>query len=142
MGLRTANDKSMSMHLAIGLRVMVCDNLAFSGALIALKRRHTAGLDLTRELAGALDRYQEGVFRLRDGVERLKSTTVSVDQAKVLVYDLFRQRLVSVRLFTPVTETLAATAQHGGLNHWWVHNAFTPSSRPCRLARPSAPPPA
>jgi len=125
IGLRTANDKSMSIQLAIGLRVMVCDNLAFSGDLIALKRRHTAGLDLSHELAGALDRYQEGVLRLHNGVERLKNTTISVEQAKVLVYDVFHQRLVPARLFHPVTQTLSETGRPDGLTHWGVHNAFT-----------------
>jgi hypothetical protein len=125
IGLRTANDKSMSIQLAIGLRIVVCDNLCFSGDLIALKRRHTARLDLPLELAGALDRYQEGVLRLHDGVELLKDTPISIEQAKVLVYDVFRQRLVPVRLFYPVTQTLSVTVRDYGLNHWWVHNAFT-----------------
>jgi len=46
LGLRTANDKSMALQLAIGLKILVCDNLCFAGDLIALKRKHTAGLDL------------------------------------------------------------------------------------------------
>ena len=81
-------------------------------------------MDLS-QLAGALDRYQEGVLRLHDGVERLKSTTISVEQAKVLVYDVFHQRLMPARLFHPVTQTLSEAVQHDGLTHWEVHNAFT-----------------
>ena len=50
----------MALQLAIGLKILVCDNLCFAGDLIALKRKHTAGLDLPRELAQALDRYQRG----------------------------------------------------------------------------------
>jgi hypothetical protein len=125
IGLRTANDKSMSLQLAVGLRIIVCDNLAFSGDLIALKRKHTKHLELEQELAGALDRYQEGVTRLHGGVERLKTIAISVDQAKVMVYDIFRQKIVPVRLFQPVTQTLAVSAQEYGHNPWWVHNAFT-----------------
>src|SRR5262249_11154560 len=68
IGLRTANDKSMALQLAIGLKVLVCDNLCFAGDLIALKRKHTAGLDLPRELARALDRYQAGLLTLRAGM--------------------------------------------------------------------------
>ncbi len=107
------------------MRVLVCDNLCFSGDLIALKRKHTKHLELAQELAGALDRYQDGVSKLHNGVERLKATAISVDQAKVMVYDIFRQKIVPVRLFNPVTETLYATLRHQGLNTWWVHNAFT-----------------
>ncbi len=61
IGIRQANDKSMSIQLAIGLRVFVCDNLMFSGDVIALKRRHTSKLDLGKEISEGLDRYQQGV---------------------------------------------------------------------------------
>src|SRR3989442_2776261 len=42
MGIRTANDRSMALEIAVGVKVFVCDNLAFSGDLIALRRKHTA----------------------------------------------------------------------------------------------------
>ena len=46
LGLRTANNKTMSLSMIAGLRVFVCDNMAFSGETIILRRRHTRGLDL------------------------------------------------------------------------------------------------
>jgi hypothetical protein len=39
IGLRTSNDKSLSLQLAIGHRVTVCDNMLFAGNLIALHRK-------------------------------------------------------------------------------------------------------
>ena len=42
IGIRTANDKSLALQLAIGYRVFICDNMAFHGDLIALRRKHTA----------------------------------------------------------------------------------------------------
>jgi hypothetical protein len=56
IGLRTANDKSMSIQLAVGMHVFVCSNMTFASDLIALRRRHTARLDVPRELAGRLGR--------------------------------------------------------------------------------------
>lgn len=50
LGLRTSNDKTFCIQIAIGARVIVCDNLLLSGELIALKRKHTAKLDLVEEL--------------------------------------------------------------------------------------------
>ena len=50
IGLRTSNDKRFSLQLAVGMRVFVCDNLVFSGDLIALRRKHTRGLNLPRRL--------------------------------------------------------------------------------------------
>lgn len=125
LGLRTSNDKSLSITLVAGLRVYVCSNLCLSGDLIALRRKHTSRLDLPRELADGLDRYQAGVSQLQGGVERLKEAEISVTHAKALVYDIFRQQIVPVRLFRPVTQTLMASIEQHGLNQWGVHNAVT-----------------
>ena len=69
LGLRTANNKTMSIQLCAGLSVFVCDNLAFRGDMIALRRKHTSGLNLRVELAGAVLRFQghfglSGMFQL------------------------------------------------------------------------------
>ena len=75
IGLRTANDKTMSLQIAVGFRVFVCDNLVFAGDVIALRRRHTSGLNLVREIAQAIDRYQDGVLSLERGThEQLMQT--------------------------------------------------------------------
>jgi len=57
LGLRTSNDKSFAIQIAIGARVVVCDNLMLSGELLALKRKHTAGLELVEELTASVRRY-------------------------------------------------------------------------------------
>ena len=105
IGLRTSNNRQHAISLAIGSRVTVCDNLVFAGDLIALKRRHTKLLNLTAELATGLDRYQTGMVALYDGIERLKATPVQAGEAKQLVYDIFRQKIVPLRLFSPVVES-------------------------------------
>src|ERR1043166_7927270 len=56
LGLRTGNNKTMSLQLCAGLSVFVCDNLPFRVDLIALKRKHTSGLNLRAELAEAVVR--------------------------------------------------------------------------------------
>src|SRR5207245_7555427 len=59
LGLRTGNNKTMSLQICAGYRVFVCDNLAFRGDLIALKRKHTSGLNLKEELTLSVLRFQE-----------------------------------------------------------------------------------
>jgi len=126
IGLRTANDKSMALQLAIGLKVLVCDNLCFAGDLIALKRKHTAGLDLSRELARALDRYQAGLLTLRAGMHRLKATALTAQDAKAWFYDLFAQRLLPLRYFPQVVQTYHdVTVPRYGATLWALHNAIT-----------------
>src|SRR5689334_9277131 len=41
LGLRTANNRTMSIQICAGLSVFVCDNMVFRGDLIALNRKHT-----------------------------------------------------------------------------------------------------
>ena len=57
IGIRTSNDKSLALQLAIGYRVFVCDNMSFAGDLIALRRKHTGNLDLHKEFAEGIGRY-------------------------------------------------------------------------------------
>src|SRR5712691_4667091 len=89
LGLRTANNKTMSIQLCAGLSVFVCDNLAFRGDMIALRRKHTSGLNLRIELAGAVLRFQEHFGRLADEVEPLKERDLPDVEAKAMIHDAF-----------------------------------------------------
>src|SRR4051812_42575055 len=59
LGLRTANNRTMSIQICAGLKVFVCDNMAFRGDLIALRRKHTSGLNLREELFSAVLRFRD-----------------------------------------------------------------------------------
>jgi len=124
IGIRTSNDKSLALQLAIGYRVFVCDNMSFAGDLIALKRKHTANLDLHKEFAEGIGRYVRDYRRLQDDIQVWKDTSVSHERAKTLIYDIFVQKIVPVRLFHPVINAYQA-AMHQGQNLWTLHNAFT-----------------
>ena len=124
IGVRTSNDMSLALQLAIGYRVFVCDNMSFAGDLIALKRKHTANLDLHREFAEGIGRYVRDYRRLQDDIQIWKETPVSPERAKTLIYDIFLQKIVPVRLFHPVVSAYQATL-HQGQNLWTLKNAFT-----------------
>src|SRR5216683_1154408 len=72
MGIRTSNNKTMSIQICAGLSVFVCDNLVFRGDLIALNRKHTAGLHLRTELNHAILRFQDHFGRLTGEIATLK----------------------------------------------------------------------
>src|SRR5208282_5670792 len=72
LGLRTANNKTMALQMIAGLRIFVCDNMAFSGETIILRRRHTSGLDLIPELVRSLDEYDRHYRKLKDEVDLLQ----------------------------------------------------------------------
>src|SRR5207302_5765949 len=101
IGIRTANDKSLALQLAIGYRVFICDNMAFSGDLIALRRKHTGNLDLHKEFAEGIGRYVREYPKLQDNINWWKERTVTKERGKQLIYDIFKQRLVPLRLFHP-----------------------------------------
>src|SRR5437899_8411695 len=41
LGMRTGNDRTMTLQMLTGLRIFVCDNMAFSGDQIDLTRKQT-----------------------------------------------------------------------------------------------------
>jgi len=131
LGLRTANNKTMSIQLCAGLSVFVCDNLAFRGDLIALRRKHTSGLNLRVELAGAVLRFQEHFGRLAGEVEHLKERELPDLQAKALIHDAFAQGLFPVRFLPEVSRSYFAPEipEFEPRNAWSLHNAFTGAAK-------------
>lgn len=61
VGLRNSHDQTFPAGLAIGSRVFVCDNMAFSGEVV-LKRRHTR--EILRDLPNLVDRAIERLLSL------------------------------------------------------------------------------
>ena len=126
MGIRTSNDQSMALEIAVGVKIFVCDNLTFSGDLIALRRKHTAKFDLNADISRAIDRYQQHLAVLKGDVERLRSSAVSEVEAKGMVFDLFARGILPIRLFTTVDHYYFredGAFARGTL--WALHNACT-----------------
>jgi hypothetical protein len=121
---RHANDKSMPIQIAVGARVFVCDNMSFLGELIHT-RRHTAKLDLGQELDGAMYRYMQGFRRLLDDINVQKETVMEERKAKTLIYDIFRQKILPVRLFHPIVEDYETRAKAEPPTGWLLHNCCT-----------------
>lgn len=129
LGLRTANNKTMALQMIAGLRVFVCDNMAFSGDTIMLKRRHTSGLDLMPELFGAMDKYEQHYRKLKGEVDLLKTFEMTEQQAKIILHDVFAQQVMPVRFLPTVSEEYFAEEQRheefAPRTAWSLLNAFT-----------------
>lgn len=127
MGIRTANDRSMALEIAVGLRVFVCDNLAFSGDLIALRRRHTARFELDADIARAVGRYEAHLLSLQSAVAAVKTRVIADDEAKALLFEVFRREILPVRYFRRVADTyLRPTEEMSDVlprTLWGLHNA-------------------
>lgn len=128
MGFRTANDKSMALQVIAGMRIFVCDNLCFNGDLVALKRKHTSGLELASEIVTAVDRYQEHYGKLVGNVRQLQDRVIDDVRAKSMIYDLvFAQKALPLRLAANVGEEYfnPRHAEFEPRTAWSLHNAFT-----------------
>lgn len=142
LGLRGANDRTMSLQIAVGARVFVCDNMAFAGDLIALRRRHTIGLALESELRDAVLRFKEQTVSLVEQTDRAKTVELTPDRAKALMHDQFirgtlpvnRLAAVSKWYFDPPT-TGAEDVSEYPRTLWSLVNAFTREMRDLKPAR-------
>lgn len=92
LGLRGSTDESLSLQIAVGNRVFVCDNMAFSGEYIALKRKSTTGLNLESELRDAVERYKVQTASLVERLDRAKEIELPEQRAKALIFDEFRSK--------------------------------------------------
>lgn len=124
VGFRHANDKSMPITIAVGVRVFVCDNMSMLGELITV-RKHTAKLDLAEELDRTMYRYMQGWRKLKDDIQVQKNSEIEQQRAKQLIYDIFRQKILPLKLFHPVVEGYETATRDQIGTGWILHNACT-----------------
>lgn len=129
MGLRNSTDKSLALELAVGVRVVVCDNLAFAGDLIAMRRKHTVGFDLNADLSRAVDRYLEHLERFNGQLDAMKERPLADEGAKGMIHDAFRQGILPLRMFPAVSETYfnpkPEMTDVQPRTYFGLHNSFT-----------------
>lgn len=102
IGVRHANDKSMSLQLMAGGRVRVCQNGLFlneHGEMI--RRRHTSGLNVMEAVGECLDQYLVHLQELDTLCQRLKAARLSEMRAKAVLHDLFFEHRVLKPVYLP-----------------------------------------
>ena len=129
LAFRASNDKTFPLQIVAGVKVLCCDNLALSGDVVALKRKHTSGLDLDKEVAAGIDHYLLQQAFTEQRVARIKEMALSDTGAKAAIYDLLQQRVIPSRLFQPIHQAYFEP-QDTWLDCkprtlWGVHNACT-----------------
>ena len=131
LGLRTANNRTMSIQICAGLSVFVCDNMVFRGDLIALNRKHTTGLHLRTEVNHAVLRFQDHFGRLTGEIDRLKALPLSDVSAKAIIHDVFVQGILPIRFLPEVSNLYFEpfVDEFRPRNSWSLHNAFTAAAK-------------
>jgi hypothetical protein len=119
----------MALEICVGITVTVCDNMMFSGDVIALRRKHTAKFDLNADISRAVDRYLEHLRALKGQVERFRETPISDTDAKGVIFEAFHRGILPIRLFPAVADTYFHPKSEWTDvvpgTHWGLANAFT-----------------
>jgi len=148
-GFRSGNAFEKPIEIAVGQNVFVCDNLALSGDIIVLKRRHTINMNLRDELEGAADKYLVEARGLEDSIQRFQGVELDDQAAKVVMFDMATGRdgrqVFPVTRLPAIAETYfnaprfadggdgAPTPDCEPRSLWGCHNAIT---RVLRDAKP------
>jgi RecB family exonuclease len=105
--IRHANDRSMSLHIAVAAEFFVCNNLAVSHQANVIRRRHTGHDDWT-DLANVLTikaLSDAPSFELELG--KLQDAEITDGQAKAIFWDIMtmKRRPVAPKLIERAAET-------------------------------------
>lgn len=129
LGLRNANDKSMRLGMVLGVKILVCDNLAFSSDFQPLLARHSKHFNLKDSLAVGLEQMQRNFGPMAQQIERWRNTQLTDTQAREVIYRAFIEeeldapkhlaRFVHQGYFAPAYEEFAPR------NRYSLNNAFT-----------------
>lgn len=130
LGIRTSNDMRFAVQIIVGARVFACDNLAFSGDIVTMKRRHVISINLKRELDEASERFFERYSALQGRLEAMMQEQISDVTAKSILHDAAVSGVIPLRLlpiaskayFNPAIDFQPRTA-------WSLHNAITGAIR-------------
>jgi hypothetical protein len=89
IGLRNSHDKSFRLYCTVGLRIFVCENLAFHGEYTPVLAKHSKNFLLEDSLAVGVDRIQRNFGPLKQQVEQWQATQLPDSSAKLLIYQAF-----------------------------------------------------
>lgn len=139
LGIRTSNDKSISLQFVAGANVFVCDNMAFSGESMVLCRKHTGLLNPRTEVFAGVDRAIQKFVSLETRIAALKQQKISDTEAKALIFDMVNTGIVNQNALPLIGKnyfepTHKEQAQEFGGSLWMLNNAVTEY---CKTLKPN-----
>src|SRR6266849_1441668 len=89
IGMRNSHDKSMRLALTVGYRVLVCENMAFSGDFQPVLAKHSKHFSLQNALSIGVDQMQRNFDGMRKQVDTWRESELSDVAAKLIIYRAF-----------------------------------------------------
>ena len=129
IGLRNSHDKSFRLAITVGVRVLVCENMAFSGDFTPVLAKHSKICSLPDSLSVGVDRMQRNFEPMQGQVERWRSQQLSDASAKLIIYRAFIESDLEVpKHLAPRVHGLYFSPQYPEFEPrtlWSLSNAFT-----------------
>jgi hypothetical protein len=127
LGLRNSHDKSFPIGVAIGSRVMVCDNLSFYGENV-IRRKHT--IKAKRELPGLVSEIvaplQAQRLAQNQTFQRYQQVALTDQQADHAILSMYRRNVIGVQRIADVIDQYERpTHDWGDRTAWRLFNAAT-----------------
>jgi len=134
IAFRNSYDRSMSLGLAIGASVFVCDNLALEGNIVIM-RKHTKNVwnELEDLAITTLYKSQKTFSQIVANSGLLKKQRLQNDEAFMFMGMLLGYNIISVRQFTVLKEQWLRPThpEFEERNMWSFFNATTESLKSC-----------
>ena len=128
VGFRNSYDRSLSVAVALGAQVFVCDNLMLTGDL-SVMRKHTLNVmdDLENLILSALYRSKTTYRQIGEDSEQMKEFPVSDDKAYQTLGLAYGRGIISPRQI-PVVKSEWLNPSHDAFetrSAWSLYNSFT-----------------
>lgn len=126
IAIRSSNNKSVAIEIFVGVRVKACDNLGFYNS-IALKRKHTSGLQLDKEIDEAIQIYLFRYQEFTEQIKLMKKANLLDNQAKLIIIKGFMDNKVfPMRCFERVYNEYFKNKEtlFKDRTFWSLYNAF------------------
>lgn len=108
--------------------------MVLAGTFLAMKKKHTTGLQLDVELREAVRRYQEQQVDVIQTTDRARDLILTDDQARLAIFNAFEREILSPRLFPEVVANYfkpeASWTDCTPRSRWGLVGAFTRAIRP------------
>jgi len=129
IGIRNAHDKSMRLAMTVGYKVMVCDNMAFSGDFTPVLAKHSKNFNLIHSLEIGVSDMQRNFVPMTEQVNRWRDSQLTDVTARLVIYQAFIEAELDIpkHLAVPVHK-LYFNPEHEEFaprTMWSLSNAFT-----------------
>ncbi len=130
IGFRNSYDRSLSVGIAVGASVFVCDNLVLTGDLTVL-RKHTSNVhaDIDGLALSAIYRSRSAFNQIKADAEVMKGIPMSDDEAYRMLGFIYGRGIINPRQI-PVVKNEWLKPSHDAFedrNLWAFYNAVTES---------------